>query len=136
MRVFIIKNINLILVAGILCFYQRYAGERQCEVIANEEKTRAVSELSGRRDGEFEGSGTGFGGDIKVKLVIENNKIQSAQIVSAQGETAEYLASAKMILEEVVQKQTEDVDTVSGATLSSNGILEAVRQAMEKCDEK
>ena len=52
------------------------------------------------------------------------------------GETAEYLASAKKILEEVVQKQTEDVDTVSGATLSSNGILEAVRQAMEKCDEK
>ena len=136
MRVFIIKNINLILVAVILFFYQRYAGERQCEVIANEEKTRAVSELSGRRDGEFEGSGTRFGGDIKVKLVIENNKIQSAQIVSAQGETAEYLASAKKILEEVVQKQTEDVDTVSGATLSSNGILEAVRQAMEKCDEK
>ena len=58
-------------------------------------------------------------------------QIQSAQIVSAQGETAEYLASAKKILEEVVQKQTEDVDTVSGATLSSNGILEAVRQAME-----
>ena len=57
-------------------------------------------------------------------------RLQKAEIISAKNETKDYLESAKKILDDAVKRQSTDVDTVSGATLSSNGIIAAMKDAL------
>lgn len=144
MRTFIIKTLNLVFICGILFGYQQYALAREEKVTAYEEKAalaeQAWNEVENGSekdkdtysDGTHTGSGFGFGGDIEVEVKVEKGKITSAKILSAENETPEYLKEAEKILEDVVAKQTWEVDTVTGATLSSNGILEGVQNALEK----
>ena len=82
------------------------------------------------KDGTFYGSATGFGGKIKVKVVIENGKIKSIDIVS-NSETPTFLARAKAVIKAILKKQSTNVDTVSGATYSSKGIMTAVQAALD-----
>ena len=143
MRTFIIKSLNLLLICGILFGYQQYALAREEKVAAYEEEAalaeRAWNEVESGSDedeaysdGTHTGSGYGFGGEIEVEIKLEEGEITSAKILSAENETPEYLKAAEKILEDVVEKQTWEVDTVSGATLSSNGILEGVQNALEE----
>ena len=83
-------------------------------------------------DGTYTGSAKGWGGTITVKVTISGGKIASVDIVSAAGETAAYFNKAKALTATVVAKQTPNVDTVSGATYSSNGILNAIKAALNK----
>lgn len=78
-------------------------------------------------DGTYEGSGTGFGGTITVSVVLKDKTIQSISIVSAPGEDAAFLNRAKGVIDRIIASQSVDVDTVSGATFSSKGILAAVK---------
>lgn len=87
-------------------------------------------------NGTYYGSGEGYGGTIKVKVEIKNNKIASIQIVSAPYETPEYLNRAKALLSTMIKKQTAQVDVISGATYSSNGIIDAVYEALKESAEK
>ena len=82
-------------------------------------------------DGIYEGSGDGFGGEIKVRLTVKDNKLEKVEILSAENETKDYLESAKKILDDAIDKQLVDVDTESGATLSSNGIISAMKDAIK-----
>lgn len=81
-------------------------------------------------DGTYEGSGTGFGGTITVSVVLKDKTIQSISIVSAPGEDAAFLSRAKGVIDRIIASQSVDVDTVSGATFSSKGILAAVKNAL------
>ena len=87
------------------------------------------------KDGVYYGTGTGFGGAIKVKVVIKDGKIKSIEIVS-NNETPSYLAKAKAVIKAILNKQSTNVDTVSGATYSSTGIIKAVRSALSKAKVK
>ena len=84
------------------------------------------------KDGVYYGTGTGFGGEVKVKVVITDGKIAEVTIESAGGEDGSYLARVKTLIEKVIEKQSPNVDTVSGATYTSNGILSAVQSALSQ----
>ena len=86
----------------------------------------------GYKDGIYQGSGTGFGGTITVQVTISGGKIASIEILSAAGETGSYFASAKGVISKMISGQTPNVDAVSGATYSSNGIIQAVQNALSK----
>ncbi|MCD8364409.1 MAG: FMN-binding protein [Clostridiales bacterium] len=95
-------------------------------------------EVSAGSDGNFPypdctyyGTGEGFGGDITVAVVIKDQTIESVTIISAEDETPEYFAEAAVLADSVVTAQSADLDVVSGATYSSEGILEAVKNALE-----
>ncbi len=81
-------------------------------------------------DGTYYGTGEGFGGDITVAVVIKDQTIESVTILSADDETPEYFAQAAVLADAVVTAQSTDLDVVSGATYSSQGILEAVKNAL------
>lgn len=51
-------------------------------------------------------------------------------IVSAPGETDSFFQRAKGVIDEMLTAQSTDVDVVSGATYSSNGIIGAVKNAL------
>lgn len=86
----------------------------------------------GYKDGTYQGSGTGFGGTITVQVTISGGKIAAIDILSASGETGSYFASAKGVISKMISDQTPNVDAVSGATYSSNGIIQAVQNALSK----
>ena len=145
MKSFIIKLTNCILIAGIVMGYQHYAHAMDNEIKENDKKnalarqewikqnSSAKTDKPGLyKDGVYEGKGKGFGGDVVIKITIESDYITDAQIVSAEGETPSYIDAAGALLEDVVTKQTADVDTVSGATLSSNGIIEGLKNALRE----
>ena len=76
----------------------------------------------------------GFGGKVVVEVTIENGEITCIEVKEAQKEDSAYLEMAKDIIEDIVDAQSADVDTISGATFSSTGIREAVTQALEKAE--
>ena len=89
----------------------------------------AVADAAAYKDGTYYGSATGFAGPIKVKVVISGGKIASVEIVETS-DGSSYIGKASAITGKIVASQSTNVDTVSGATYSSVGIINAVRNAL------
>ena len=85
---------------------------------------------NGYRDGVYEGSGKGFGGTIRVRVTVSGGKITGIDILEASGETPSYFAAAKGVISQMLASGTPNADAVSGATFSSNGIIQAVQNAL------
>lgn len=94
-------------------------------------ETAAVQDASAYKDGTYYGTGKGFAGTMKVKVDISGGKIASISIVSTKDGDS-YVKSASSLLDTIVEKQSTNVDTVSGATFSSRGIIAAVRSALSQ----
>ncbi|MEG0944249.1 MAG: FAD-binding protein [Angelakisella sp.] len=78
------------------------------------------------KDGEYEAAVDGQHGKLTVKTVIKNGAIADVQIVS-QNETEDIAKDALVsIPKNIVEKNSVDIDTVSGATMTSERILDAV----------
>ena len=97
---------------------------------------KAAADPSEYEDGTYEGTAQGFGGPVKVKVTIKDGKITKVKIVSAAKETEEYLKKARELTKTIVSRQTADVDVVTGATYSSNGIINTVKNALSKAKKK
>ena len=82
-------------------------------------------------DGIYTAEATGFEGQITVQVTVAEDKITDITILSAEDEE-EYLSRAKQVIPAILEGQSPNVDTVSGATYSSTGILNAVKLALEK----
>ncbi|MBR0397323.1 MAG: FMN-binding protein [Eubacterium sp.] len=95
-------------------------------------KQDTYTEPAAYKDGTYYGTADGFGGEIKVKVVISGGKLTGITIENADGETAEYLTKAKAVINTMLQKGSPNVDSISGATYSSTGIINAVKRAMSQ----
>lgn len=93
--------------------------------------TKAPSGAFPYPNGTFTGSGKGYHGTITVKVVIKNHTITSVKITSHDGEDDAFFNRAKTLADQIVEKQDVNLDAISGATRSSNGILDAVKNALE-----
>ena len=82
-------------------------------------------------DGVYQGTAAGYLSDITVSVTIENGQIKAVESVS-NGESPMFFQMASAVMASIVERQTPDVDTVSGATYSSTGIINAVKQALER----
>lgn len=90
-----------------------------------------VQDASAYADGTYYGTGTGFSGALTVEVVISGGKISSIQIMdTSDGDS--YIQSASGLISNIIATQSTNVDTVSGATYSSVGIIEAVRNALSQ----
>lgn len=87
-------------------------------------------ELGSMEDGEYTGVGTGFRGEVKVIVKIENKVITSITVVSYQDDQKYFKRAQSGVISEIIRTQSLDVAAVSGATFSSNGILEAAANAL------
>ena len=86
-----------------------------------------AEQTGGYKDGTYTGSGTGFSGLITVQVVIEGGKITDITIVSTTDDSP-YIDNASALLKTIIATQSTNVDTVSGATYSSVGLISAVRE--------
>ena len=143
-RYFIVRLMSLLLVIGALCFYQNKANAWEQAEQENQKEIQEVNAYNRTilakqstvnlvyKDGIYEGQGEGFGGIVKVSVEIKQDNLEKIRIVEALGEDAAYLSMAESMIEEMITKQTPQVDTVSGATYSSVGIKTAVEDALSK----
>lgn len=90
-----------------------------------------VQDAAAYKDGTYYGTGTGFGGTLKVKVVISGGKIASVEVVENHDDSS-YLNRAKALIGNIISSQSTNVDVISGATYSSNGIKSAVRDALRQ----
>ena len=106
-------------------------GTSESESDSSSAEIAAVQDASAYKDGTYYGTGKGFAGNIKVKVDIAGGKISAISIVSTKDGDS-YVKSASSLLDTIVEKQSTNVDTVSGATFSSRGIIAAVRSALSQ----
>lgn len=85
---------------------------------------------SAYRDGVYTASAQGFGGPITLQVTIQNDTIADITIVRAEGETQPYFSRARRVISTILECNTPEVDSISGATYSSTGILDAVKSAL------
>lgn len=140
---FILRTLNLLLILGVLWQYQNTAVLR-AEAVAqrkqqiaeveayNASLLQAEEEETGLRDGTYEGSALGFGDTITVAVTIRNGAITDISVLDASGEDRPYYNQALTVLDEILSTQSTEVDTVSGATLTAEGLINAVADALGK----
>lgn len=82
-------------------------------------------------DGTYEGEASAYGPNLKVKVSVSGGKISDIEIVSHNETPGFYEKAFETVPSDIIQKQSTDVDTVSGATYSSVGIINAVNNALK-----
>jgi len=84
-------------------------------------------------DGTYQGTGVGYGPGLVVEVVIENDLIISVTVIEHHEQKEKYWGKpVKVVPQCIIETQSTDVDTISGATRTSNGIIEAVNDALQK----
>ncbi|SES65629.1 FMN-binding protein [Anaerobranca gottschalkii] len=81
-------------------------------------------------DGTYKGAGRGFGGDIEVEVTIKDGKLVDIKILSHNETPGISDPAFEKTPKNIIEQQTLEVDTVSGATATCNGIKAAVRNAL------
>ena len=82
-------------------------------------------------DGDYEGKGVGYNGNIKVKVTVSGGKITAIEILKTDDDEEYFYDAKKKVIQEILDRQTAEVDAASGATSSSDGIMKAVKNALQ-----
>ena len=91
--------------------YEAQAQTKETKTTDADEAKKTESKAKGSfdlADGIYKGTGTGYAGEVTVAVTIKD----------------------KAVIDRIIAGQTLDVDVVSGATFSSNGIISAVKNAL------
>ena len=103
--------------------------EQPSEAASSEAEEEVLPKLP-YADGIYVGSSRGYGGAVRVQVIMENGSITEVEILDASHETKQFLRRAKRLLTTVVEAQSWEVDAVSEATYTSRGILGAVQNSL------
>ena len=113
---------------------RNYAAEDKEEETTVSSETSLSSEIT-YKDGTYEGSATGYCGKMTVSVTIAGGKITEINIVDT-GDDEEYLIDARDVIPDIIENQSIEVDTISGATHSSKGIIRAIGKALESAKQE
>ena len=108
------------------------------EPVAEAKQNEAVeSRQEGRhllKDGSYVSAGRGMQGDIQVELRVRDGYIDRVDVVEHNENVGVAEDAFDRLEEDVLQKQSADVDTISGATEASYGFMEAVRNCIRQAE--
>ena len=130
MQVFAVKIINIMLAVSLVCTYNAVVNDRKEQETAARQK---LAEQQAQAAEENAAPASPYAdGPVKMEVTIEHGQITDCTVLSAEKEDTAYFDAAQGVIDEVLDEQTAEVDTVSGATFSSRGILGAVEDALEQ----
>ena len=141
MREFWVRLVSMLAIVGVLLGYNSVLDLRakedeiarlSAQVAGNGQSDSENGGFTNYKDGTYTGEADGFGGTIQVEVKIEKSKIAEINVISAEKEDGAYLSMAKDMIPKIIDAQSADIDTISGATFSSTGIKNASEQALEK----
>lgn len=93
----------------------------------------AVHAADTYKDGTYTSKGQGKEGEVEVTVKVNAGKIADVEVVKHQDTDAMMQGVIDNIIPEIIEKQTvEGVDAVTGATMSSKGVLEASKKALDQ----
>lgn len=121
----IIVSIIVVLVIGCIIMFK--VTDRNLKNLT--QMTVTTPPLAGLGDGTYEGSYSAFPIIAKVEVTVADHAIRNIALVKHQNGQGQ---AAKGILGEVIQHQSLDVDTISGATYSSMVILKAIEDGLNQ----
>lgn len=101
-------------------------GNNNGAIVETPEKEEVKSKY---KDGTYTGSGSGFKGLVTVSVVISGDLIKSIEVTN-YSDNEGFMKEAKKVIDRIISSQSTSVDTVSGATFSSKGIISAVEDAL------
>ncbi len=82
-------------------------------------------------DGIYRAEATGYRKHLWVEVTVRGGRIEDVAVIEHYEKGEEYFEEAiRVIPQRIVEQQTTDVDVVSGATMTSTGIMEATRLAL------
>ena len=84
------------------------------------------------KDGTYTATAYGYDGDITVSVIIVEDVITAITAQSAEEDPWYFEQAEKKVTDSIIDKQSDSVDVVSGATYSSKGIMNAVKDALSK----
>lgn len=108
---------------------QRRFGEQSTDNDAAAEPSAPAAGATALTDGVYTGTGTGYRGDTTVQVTVKGGAITDVEVLSYRDDR-NFFERAKGVIDSILSRQTVEVDTVSGATWSSRGILSAVADAL------
>lgn len=112
-------------------YVKENGGVTERTMFADQSAEPAVPEVQGNyKDGIYTGTGKGNNGEIAVEVVVEGGNVISVTLTHGETEGI-YEAAEQQVVGEIIRRQTTEVDGVSGATNTSNGIKEAVANALK-----
>lgn len=82
------------------------------------------------KDGVFEGSAQGFNAPVKVQVTIEGGRLSKIDVLEHAETRGLGDRAFDVMIPEMIEAQTVEVDLVSGATISSEALIDAVRDAL------
>ncbi len=106
------------------------SGDNISEPSGSEQESDSVSGWFSVVDGTYEGTGNGFRGTTSVSVTVENGTITDITINSYADDAAYFTRAQDTVISEIISTQSLDVQAVSGATFSSNSIMDAVADAL------
>ncbi|QRN85292.1 FMN-binding protein [Clostridia bacterium] len=129
------KNIIavLLIIVSLSIFTAAVVSDKTTESSAESVIPLVSTQLDGSYEsGVYTGEGTGFNTGLMVEITIDNNQITNIEITSHNETIGYYEAAFETIPNSIITEQSTEVDSVSSATRSSEGIMEAVSDALEK----
>ena len=83
------------------------------------------------KDGICTGTADAFRGDVEVQVTVENQKVTDISILSYCDTEEYFFRAAPYVIGQMKEEQSLNIDALSGATYSSNGIIHATANALE-----
>lgn len=99
------------------------------ETISDQQVTEK-KEKGNYKDGVYTGVGEGFRGTTEVQVTVEDGYIADITVLSFRDDQEFFHKAQSAVINAILTEQTADVSAVSGATFSSNGIMDAVANAL------
>jgi len=100
---------------------------------SNEDNGTTEPTVQQLQDGEWTGSGEGRSGSVIAKVVVENHQIYQVTVVS-QSESTFAQETINNIVESAIGRtglMSVEVDGITGATLTSTGVINAINMALQ-----
>lgn len=85
-------------------------------------------------EGEYEGSGRGYLSEIKVKVTTGKKMIENIEIISEDENPEIAKIVYPLLIEKIKTSNDADIDIITGATLTSEGFIEAVNDALSHAE--
>lgn len=103
------------------------------EAETTEAETETETEAPAQEaSGTFEGTGNGFGGELRLKVTVADGKMEGIEVVSHHESSVVFNRALPLITERILEAQSPEVDSVTGATFTSYGVKAAVAEAMKE----
>jgi len=94
-------------------------------------KEVASSDIPSVEDGVYHGSAEGTRGTLTVEVEISEGRLERIEVIEQNETDAYFVESYPLIPEKIVEEQSLNVDTQTGATLSAERIIFAVENALK-----